>query len=83
MNAALASMLPNLACRCNFGLQLRCQLTRVIATTPSPTGNVKPNAPATPFARDPLLRAAVVAPGAPAVIRNGRLRLILISSSKS
>ena len=29
MNAALASMLPNLACRCNFGLQLRCQLTRV------------------------------------------------------
>jgi hypothetical protein len=33
VNAALASMLPNLAGRCNFGLQLRCQLTRVIATT--------------------------------------------------
>ena len=37
VNAALASMLPNLACRCNFGLQLRCQLTRVIATTPTRT----------------------------------------------
>ena len=37
VNAALASMLPNLACRCNPGLQLRCQLTRVIATTPTRT----------------------------------------------
>ena len=37
VNAALASMLPNLACCCNFGLQLRCQLTRVIATTPTRT----------------------------------------------
>ena len=36
----------------NFNLELE-----------TPTGNVKPNAPATPFARDPLLRAAVVAPG--------------------
>ena len=37
VNAALASMLPNLACHCNFGLHLRCQLTRVIATTPTRT----------------------------------------------
>ena len=37
VNAALAFVLPNLAGRCNFGLQLRCQLTRVIATTPTRT----------------------------------------------
>ena len=36
----------------NFNLELE-----------TPTGNVKPNAPATAFGRDPLLRAAVVAPG--------------------
>ena len=35
----------------NFNLELE-----------TPTGNVKPNAPVTPFGRDPLLRAAV-APG--------------------
>ena len=33
VNAALVFMLPNLACSSNFGLQLRCQLARVIATT--------------------------------------------------
>jgi hypothetical protein len=81
VNAALASMLPNLACRCNFGLQLRCQLTRVIATTPTrtrarsqsraPPKGVKPSKPLSSWRLEP-----------PSMVRNGRLRLILISSSK-
>ena len=85
VNAALASMLPNLACRCNFGLQLRCQLTRVIATTPTrtrarsqsraPPKGVKPTcAPSKPLSSWRL--------EPPSMVRNGRLRLILISSSK-
>ena len=82
VNAALASMLPNLACHCNFGLQLRCQLTRVIATTPTrtrarsqsraPPRGVKPS-------KSPCRRGAW---SPPSMVRNGRLRLILISSSK-
>ena len=85
VNAALASMLPNLACRCNFGLQLRCQLTRVIATTPTrtrarsqsraPPRGVKPTcAPSKPLSSWRL--------EPPSMVRNGRLCLILISSSK-
>ena len=31
MNAVVASMLPNLACRCNFGLQLQCQTASVLS----------------------------------------------------
>ena len=81
VNAALASMLPNLACHCNFGLHLRCQLTRVIATTPTrtrarsqsraPPRGVKPS-------KSPCRRGAW---SPPSMVRNGRLRLILISSS--
>ena len=81
VNAALASMLPNLACHCNFGLLLRCQLTRVIATTPTrtrarsqsraPPRGVKPS-------KSPCRRGAW---SPPSMVRNGRLRLILISSS--
>ena len=85
VNAALAFVLPNLACRCNFGLQLRCQLTRVIATTPTrtrarsqsraPPRGVKPTcAPSKPLSSWRL--------EPPSMVRNGRLRLISISSSR-
>ena len=85
VNAALASMLPNLACHCNFGLLLRCQLTRVIATTPTrtrarsqsraPPKGVKPTcAPSKPLSSWRL--------EPPSMVRDGRLRSTSISSSK-